>query len=118
MNDMIELIKNIIYAPLSSPILLLLAIVYFFVESIRIYDARLIQGHTRDIRSGVFSRAKGASLPSWVGYLHFLGWILFISILFINWKFALVFYVLLFVLRVLPVLENIGEFLLGRLVKK
>jgi len=110
---MIETIKNILFAPLvDSPVLLIAAILYFFVESIRIYDARLIQGHTRDFHSDVFFRAKGRQLPKWVGYVHFLGWVLFIIMLIANWKFAIVYFLCLFVLRVFPILENVGEFLM------
>jgi len=110
---MIETIQNILFAPLAdSPLLLIVAILYFFVESIRIYDARLIQGHTHDFQSKVLLRAKGRQLPKWVGYVHFLGWVLFIIMLITNWKFAIVYFICLFVLRVFPILENIGEFLM------
>ncbi len=109
---MLEVIKNILVSPLNSPLLLVVAIAYMLVESIRIYDARLIQGHTRDFKSGVFQRAEGRQLPFWVGYIHILGWALFIVMILLNWKFAIVFFVLLFILRVLPILENIGEFLM------
>ncbi len=115
---MLEVIKNILVSPLNSPLLLVVAIAYMLVESIRIYDARLIQGHTRDFKSGVFQRAEGRQLPFWVGYFHIFAWALFIVMLFLNWKFAIAYFSLLFVLRVLPVLENIGELLMRGFIRQ
>jgi hypothetical protein len=92
--------------------LLVLSVLYAVVESIRIYDARLIQAKTRDFDSGVAQDAKGMVLPAWVGYVHFAGWVLLAIIVILDWTFAIGLYAVLFVLRVAPVLERIGEMIM------
>lgn len=109
---MSELINDILTAPVDSPLILALSVAYTIVESIRIYDARLIQVRTRGFRSGVAVKAKGRLLPNWVGYIHFVGWVLFIVILILNWMYAIAFYAFLFFLRVLPILERIGALIM------
>ncbi|MFC1475666.1 hypothetical protein ACFLQW_01535 [Candidatus Zixiibacteriota bacterium] len=103
-----ELINDILAAPMNSMLLMAISLVYIIIESIRTYDARLIQAKTRGFHSGVASEAGERVLPFWVGYIHFVGYALFIVIIFLNWKYAIALYVFLFLLRVLPVLENIG----------
>lgn len=107
-----ELIHDIVTAPLNSPLLLALSVIYMIVASIRIYDARLIQAKERGFYSGVATEAEGRSLPQWVNTFHWAGWIIFIVLLMLNWKYALALYALLFVLRVLPVLERIGSIIM------
>lgn len=106
------LIYKIFTAPINSPILLVVSIAYATVESIRIYDARLIQANTKGSYSRVASEADGRSLPHWVGYIHFAGWVLFVVILVLDWMYAIALYVVLFILRVLPVLERIGALIM------
>lgn len=107
-----ELIHDIVSAPLNSPLLLALSAIYLLVESIRIYDARLIQAKERGLYSGVAAAAEGRSFPQWVNIFHWAGWIIFVMLLLLNWKYALALYALLFVLRVLPVLERIGSIIM------
>lgn len=111
-------IKDILYAPVNSTSLLIISILYAIVESIRIYDARLIQAKTRGFYSGVAISAKGRFLPKWVGYFHALGWLLLIIIVIINWKYAIAFYIILFLLRVLPILERIGAVIMSPFLKE
>jgi hypothetical protein len=115
---MSELINDIVTAPVESPLILALSVAYTIVESIRIYDARLIQVKTRRFYSGVGVKAKGRLLPNWVGYIHFVGWLLFIVILILNWMYAVAFYAFLFLLRVLPVLERIGALIMHPLLRE
>jgi hypothetical protein len=105
---MSDLINNIFVAPLKSPVILFLSLAYTVIEAIRIYDVRLIQAKTRGFYSGVAIEAEGRLLPRWVGYIHFAGWLVFIALLILNWRFAITLYAILFILRVLPVLERIG----------
>lgn len=106
---MSEIIQNILNAPLNSKPLMLLSVVYAIVESIRIYDARLNQAKMKRLDSRIAVEADGRILPRWVGIFHLGGWIIFIALLLLDWKYALVLYVFLFVLRVLPILERIGS---------
>ncbi len=106
------LITDILRAPIDSPWVLALSITYILAESPRIYDARIIQSISRGIRSAVAHRAVGYSVPSWVGYLSFPVWLSVIGLFVLNWKYALCFYAVMFLLKVIPVLEHIGEFLM------
>ncbi len=106
------LIGSVLSAVEDSPTIVWLSIAYAIVESIRIYDARLIQAKTGKLVSGVAVEAGGRLLPNWVKWVHYAGWVLFIMILILNWMYAIAFYVFLFLLRVLPVLERIGAFLM------
>lgn len=40
-------------------------------------------------------------------------WAIFIALLYLNWKYALVLFAIKFVLKVLPVLEIIGNILMS-----
>lgn len=103
-----EILRDVLSAPAQSPAILLFSIAYAIVESILIYDARLIQIRTRGFRSGVAVAAQGRSLPQWVGYIHLAGWAMLVIIMLLNWRYAIALYAFLFILKMLPVLERIG----------
>ena len=112
-----DLIIDILRAPLNSPAILVLSTAYVLVWSERVYDTRLSQAITRGRYSGVAVRAGGRSMPDWVGAIHLTVWIIFITLLILDWGWAILLYVVLFILRVLPVLEWIGEFLMTPFLK-
>ena len=112
-----EFINNILIEPLKSPTILWLSIAYLIAESITTYDTRLIQSHSRDFQSSVATDAGGRMLPSWVGYIVGIGWGLFIAILVLNWKYAIVLFVVKFILKVVPILENIGAAIMSPFLK-
>lgn len=109
---MSDLIQNALHAPFESTFLMLLTLAYGIVESVTIYDARLIQAKTKGHSSGVALEADGCSLPSWIGYAHIAGWVLLIAILVMNWAYGILLYAVLYVLKVVPVLERIGAVLM------
>lgn len=109
---MSEIFSDIVRAPLDSPLILALSVLYVLVEAIRIYDARLIQARQRGFYSRVAAKAEGRSLPQWVNIFHWAGWLIFVVLLLLNWKYALALYALLFVLRTLPILENLGSLMM------
>jgi uncharacterized membrane protein SpoIIM required for sporulation len=92
---------------LNSPLLLILAVALFLVSCITTLDARIVQGK----RSGELP-ADQQDLPEWVSVLHVLDWGLFITLLILNWHVGLLVWVVLFALKVLPVLETIGNILM------
>ncbi len=57
-------------------------------------------------------------LPSWVGIFGFLQWAIFIALFILNWKYALIIFVVKFILKVLPVLETIGNILMSPFLPK
>jgi len=92
---------------LSSPLLLTLAAVLFLVSCITTLDKRIAQGK----KSGTLP-ADQPDLPKWVLALHFLDWGLLITLLVLNWRVGLLVWAVLLVLKVLPVLETIGNILM------
>jgi len=107
-----EIFSDIIRAPRESPLIMVLSVLYVIVSAIRTYDARLIQAKQRGFYSGVAARAEGHTLPQWVNFIHWAAWVIFIVLLLLNWKYALALYALLFILRMLPVLENLGSLMM------
>jgi hypothetical protein len=92
---------------LSSPLLLTLAAILFLVSCITTLDKRIAQGK----RSGALP-ADQQELPKWVLALHFLDWGILITLLILNWRVGLLVWAVLLVLKVLPVLETIGNILM------
>lgn len=86
---------------------LILTVAYFLVASITTFDIRLIQAK----KSGTLPPDEPA-LPAWIGIFAWLEWGIFIWLLVMNWKYALVLLAVKFVLKVLPVLEIVGNVLM------
>jgi len=96
--------------PFTSPLYLILTVAYFLVASITTLDIRLMQAKSRGEDFG--------ELPPWVGIFPFMQWGLFIALAILNWKIAIGLFVLKFVLKVLPVLELIGNVLMAPFAPK
>jgi hypothetical protein len=112
--DWKSILEGLVRAPLDSPLILVLSVLYILVQAIRIYDVRLIQVKQKGFFSGVAARAEGRTLPPWVGIFHWVGWVIFIGLFLLNWKYAVVF----FALKVLPILENLGELVMRRFLQQ
>ena len=91
--------------PIESPIIIILTIVYFIASAVETLDIRIIQAQ----RDGLDIE----SLPRWIGLVYWLCWLLFIMLVLLNWKYAIFVYVVRFILKVLPVLEIIGNVLMS-----
>lgn len=94
--------------PTTSPVIIALTVLLFITSSITVFDKRLIQFK----RSGKVPRDESL-LPNWVGAILFLHWIIFISLILLNWKYAIILFVIKYILSVLPVLETIGNVLMS-----
>lgn len=90
-----------------TSITLILTIAYFLVASITTFDIRLIQAK----KSGTLPQDE-PELPAWIGIFAWLEWGIFVWLLVLNWKYALVLLVIKFILKVLPVLETAGNVLM------
>ena len=104
-----DLITEIINVPLDSSLILVLSVAYVIVASVRTYDVRLIQANKIGASRGVARRAEGRVLPTWINGIHWVGWALLVVLVVLNWKYAIALYAVLFILRVVPVLEMVGE---------
>jgi hypothetical protein len=91
--------------PIDSPIVIAVTIVYFIASAVETLDIRILQAQ----RDGIDIE----SFPKWIGLVYWLCWILFIILVLLNWKFAIIVYVIRFILKVLPVLEIIGNVLMS-----
>ena len=69
---------------------------------------RIIQGK----RSGALP-PDHPNLPKWVAIVHLLDWALLITLLILNWRVGLFVWAVLFALKVLPVLETVGNVLMA-----
>ncbi|HOQ91397.1 MAG TPA: hypothetical protein PKV49_01025 [bacterium] len=98
---------------LSSPVVLVLTIGYLITSSITTFDIRMTQGR----KNGTLP-ANEPMLPNWVAYIFWIDWIIIIALAFINWKFAIAIFIIRFILKVLPVLEILGNFLMAPFKKK
>lgn len=101
MNGIIEIFT-------SSPTIAILTIVFAITSSITTFDKRMIQAK----RSGTLS-ANEPMLPSWVGIIGWLHWIVMLALLIVNWRYAMSVFIIGFILAVLPVWETIGNVLMS-----
>jgi len=92
--------------------IIIILILYFLFASITTFDIRLVQGQ----KDG--SIPLSHKLPVWVGIFHILEWGILIYLAVINWKFAVLLYIIKFVLKVLPILEIIGSIIMIPFYKK
>lgn len=92
---------------------LILAIAYFTVASVDTFDTRLIQAK-RDGRLPPDQQM----LPEWIVIFTWIMWGIFVAMLYVDWRYALTMFVLKFILKVLPVLETIGNILTSPLKRR
>lgn len=57
-------------------------------------------------------------LPLWVSWVYWVDWALFLVLIFLNWKFAILVFVIRFISKVLPILEAIGNILMSPFKEK
>lgn len=91
-----------------TPLIIGLTVAYFLVASVTTLDIRLIQGK----RDGTLPPDE-PMLPAWTAVFTWAQWGIFLTLLYLNWKYALALFVIKFVLKVWPVLETIGNVLMA-----
>ena len=94
--------------PFNSTILIVFVIIYNVLGAINNYHRRLI----RDKKTQDFSESS-VSLPNWSRTAQWLEPVIFIFMLLLNWKFALIACVIKAALQALLVLEFIGYVILS-----
>jgi hypothetical protein len=90
-----------------TPLIIGLTIAYFIVASITTFDLRM----TRAKQEGVLPPYQPL-LPGWVAVFYWMQLAIFLALLYLNWKFALVLFVVKFILKALTVLETVGNILM------
>jgi hypothetical protein len=107
-NSKIVAMISLFHTPYNSAILIALTISYGIAASITTLDIRIIQAK----KNGTLP-AQDPSLPSWVAIIYWLEWLIFIIMVLLNWQFAIIVFVAKFILKVLPVLEIVGNFIMS-----
>ncbi|MGY8911175.1 MAG: hypothetical protein ACKVIG_15140 [Flavobacteriales bacterium] len=92
---------------LESPIILTLSILYLIFSSITTFGVRITQAK----KNGTWDENE-PDLPNWTSIFYWLDTIVIIYIAVLNWRFAIALFFLKFILKVLPVLEIIGNILM------
>jgi predicted membrane protein len=101
---MSEVLKSV----MESPALISLTIAFFITSAITTFDKRLTQAQRRGELP-----ADQHTLPDWVGVIGWIHWGIGLTLLILNWKYALGIFILKFVLSVLPVLETAGNLIMS-----
>jgi hypothetical protein len=96
-----------ILAGLQTPIIQGLTIIYLLFASITTFGIRITQAK----RNGTWDENE-PDLPNWTTVFYWLEWGVIIYIAVLNWRFAIALLILKFILKVLPVLEIIGNILM------
>jgi len=99
---------DIASAPLHSTSLLILTIAFFITSALTVFDRRLTQA----IKRGDVSPDE-PSPPFWLGFVYYVHWGIGIALLVINWKYALLVFVVKLILAFLPVLEITGNVMMA-----
>lgn len=99
--------------PASTPLVTGLTVLYLLCTAISTFDTRIIQA-----KKAGFLHQDDAQIPEWTGLFGIIASLSILGIILLNWKFAIALIVVKFILKVLPILENIGAFLLTPLVGK
>lgn len=93
--------------PYDSLTLIILTVTYGVISCVTTLDIRLNQAK----KDGTLHPDE-PNLPKWVTILYWLEWIVFITMVYLNWKYAFIVFAIKFILKVLPVLEIIGSILM------
>lgn len=104
---------NLFHTSPSSPTLITLTVVYFICAAITTFDTRIIQAK----KNGYLAENE-AHVPTWTGIFAIILWLTWLAMFLLNWWYALAMFMIKFVLKVIPVLENIGALLLIPIVGK
>lgn len=92
--------------PLVTPTYLALVAVYFLAASVVTLDIRLEQARR-------FEGQDFGELPKWTVVFLYLQWATFAVLAVLNWKLAVFLFVIKFILKLLPVLETVGNLLMA-----
>ncbi|MBA7576652.1 hypothetical protein ES708_18493 [subsurface metagenome] len=85
-----------------------LTVAFVVTSSITTFDKRSTQAK----REGILPPDE-PSLPSWVAFIFWIHIGLIIAMLILNWEYAIIVFIVMFVLAILPVLETIGNTLMS-----
>lgn len=88
----------------NSPIVIFITILYVITSAITTFDIRMTQAK----RNGSLPPDEPMP-PSWVAYVFWADWAFALILILLNWKYAVLIFVIRFTLKFLPVLEIVGN---------
>jgi hypothetical protein len=95
---------ELLSTPFNHPMVIVLAAIYGVSSCITTYDIRYIQAtgqkHLPD---------NALAPPFWTGYFYYLMWATWSTLFLLNPFLALALFLIKFILKVIPVLEILGE---------
>lgn len=92
---------------------LFITFLYFLTSSITTFDIRLTQAK----KQGVIPTNEDF-VPKWVALVYWADWALILILAIANWRYAIMVFIIRFILKVLPVLEVVGNLLMAPFKKK
>ncbi|MBL4644627.1 MAG: hypothetical protein JKX80_02050 [Candidatus Pacebacteria bacterium] len=92
----------------GQPLILWLSVFYIISEAISIYDTRLIQWK----KLGDIPKDTPTP-PPWTAFFGISGWLTIIVIFFLNWPYALALMLVVFLLKVMPIMETFGKIIIS-----
>ena len=93
--------------PFNSAILIVFVIAYNIVAAVNNYDIRMV----KDKKKNIFP-SDTKNFPNWIRYMRWLEPLIFFIMLLMNWKCALIAWIIKAILQVLLILELIGYIIL------
>lgn len=87
---------------------LFITFLYFLTSSITTFDIRLTQAK----KQGVIPSNEDL-VPKWVALVYWVDWGLILILLLSNWRYAILVFIIRFILKVLPVLETAGNIMMA-----
>lgn len=100
--------ESLLQPPPRDSVVLGLSVLLFVLSCLNTFDKRLVQAK----REGFQPEQE---LPAWTNIFLWVYYPLFVVLAILNWQWAILLYVVLFILAVLPVSETIGNLLYGML---
>lgn len=105
---MIEAVIETVVIGLKQPLILWLSIFYIIFEAVSIYDTRLIQWKKLgDIPQDT------PTPPAWTAFFGIFGWAIIVILFFLNWPYTLTLMLIVFLLKVAPVMEILGQIIIS-----
>lgn len=96
-----------------SPLYLIVLALYFLTSSIKMFDIRMTQAKNGAWGEDAQQEAQMFPVPSWVVFIFWADWILAVLLFVLNWQATIVVWIVRFILKVIPVLETVGNIVLS-----
>jgi hypothetical protein len=87
----------------NASVVVIVFVLYLLSAAVTTYDI-----HLMNLQKNEDGKLDLKMLPRWIGFLHWAESILFLLMVLLNWKFAIVIWILKSILQALFILEVIG----------